>query len=138
MSNIQCLLKSNIMIFYCLFFNLFPVLKVLLKYSCFTSCDNFCCTKKVIQLHIYTHPFRFFSHIDYHRIVGRVPCAIQQVPPSQSSSIPECAYTNVKWPVHPSLHTHLSPLVTISLFAKSVICFYSAVSSFCIFSRFHI
>ena len=29
---------------------------------------------------MYTHPsfFRFFSHVDYHRILGRVPCAIEQ------------------------------------------------------------
>ena len=32
-------------------------------------------------IHVYTYPlsFRFFSHINYHRILGRVPCAIQQV-----------------------------------------------------------
>ena len=39
-------------------------------------CDNFCCSKKkMIQLYIYTHLFffRFFSHTDYHRILGRVP-----------------------------------------------------------------
>ena len=37
---------------------------------------------QVIQLYVYVHPFflRFFSHIDYHRILGRVPCAIEQVP----------------------------------------------------------
>ena len=35
---------------------------------------------KVIQFCIYTHPFpfRFFSHIDDHRILGRVVCARQQ------------------------------------------------------------
>ena len=35
----------------------------------------------VIQIYMFTHPlfFRFFSHIDHHRILGRVPCAIQQV-----------------------------------------------------------
>ena len=35
-----------------------------------------------IQVYTYTHPFsfRFFSHIDYHRIQGRVLCALQQVP----------------------------------------------------------
>ena len=40
------------------------------------SCDNFCCTT-VIQSCTYTHPFpfRFFFHIDYHRILGRVLCA---------------------------------------------------------------
>ena len=50
---------------------------------------------KVIQLYMYTHPFsfRFFSHIDDHRIFGRVPCAIQQVPTGQSFHIPQCAYS---------------------------------------------
>ena len=30
---------------------------------------------------MYTHPFsfRFFSHIDYHKIFGKVLCGIQQV-----------------------------------------------------------
>ena len=41
--------------------------------------DNFCCTT-VIQLYTYYLSFfRFFSHIGYHTILGRVPCAIQQV-----------------------------------------------------------
>ena len=36
---------------------------------------------KVIQLYIYIYSFffRFFSHIGYHRILSRVPCALQQV-----------------------------------------------------------
>ena len=36
----------------------------------------------MIQLSTYTHPFscRLFPHIDYHRILGRVLCATQQVP----------------------------------------------------------
>ena len=34
------------------------------------------------MIQLYTHPlfFRFFSHTDYHRILGRVLCAIQQIP----------------------------------------------------------
>ena len=62
---------------------------------------------KVIQWYIYTHPcfFRFFSHIDYHRILNRVPYALQQVPIGQSfincrvrvpvpnpQSIPPCTF----------------------------------------------
>ena len=53
-------------------------------------CNNFCCTIKwfsYIYTHIqsfseYTHSvfFRFCSNIDYHRILDRVPRAIQQVP----------------------------------------------------------
>ena len=46
--------------------------------------------------------FRFFSHANYHRIWGRVPCAIQQVPVGQSFHAPQCAYANPKPPVHPS------------------------------------
>ena len=53
--------------------------------------DNFCCTNnKVIQLYMYTHPFyfRLSSPIDYHTILGRVPCALQQVPVGQSFQAP--------------------------------------------------
>ena len=37
---------------------------------------------KVIESYIYTYPFSFrlFSQKDYHRILCRVLCAIQQVP----------------------------------------------------------
>lgn len=40
---------------------------------------------EVIQLSMHTNPFffRFFPHIDDHRILGRVPCALQQVPIGQ-------------------------------------------------------
>ena len=36
-----------------------------------------------LSIHIHTHPFslRFFSHIGYHRILDRVPCARQLVIP---------------------------------------------------------
>lgn len=39
-----------------------------------STTDLQCVYHKVIQLYMYTHPFslRFFSHIDYHRILGRV------------------------------------------------------------------
>uniref|UniRef100_A0A8D0W2N1 EXS domain-containing protein n=1 Tax=Sus scrofa TaxID=9823 RepID=A0A8D0W2N1_PIG len=53
---------------------------------------------------------RLFFHVDYHRILGRVPCAIQQVLVGQSFHIPQCAYANPNPQVH--------PLVTIS-FSKS-------------------
>ena len=44
---------------------------------------------KVIQLYIYTHPFasRFFSHIDYHRILGRVLYAVLCVEPKLMMTI---------------------------------------------------
>ena len=70
---------------------------------------------KVIQSCIYRYPFsfRFFSLIDYHRILGRVLCAIQHVLIGQSFHIPQCAYTNPKPTAHPSLF-HLYPLVIIT------------------------
>ena len=42
---------------------------------------------------MYIHPFsfRFLSHIDCHRILDRIPCAIQQLPVGQSFHIPPCA-----------------------------------------------
>lgn len=63
---------------------------------------------------MYTHlfSFRFFFHIDYHKILGRVLCVIQLVPIGQSF-IPQRAYANLKFPVHSS-SPDLSPLVTIN------------------------
>ena len=60
----------------------------------------------MFEIYIYTHPlfFRFFSHIDYHRILDRVPCAIQQVPIGQSFHIPQFVCTNPTPPVCPSPH----------------------------------
>ena len=56
--------------------------KALLKYSWCTMLWSFLLYNKAIQLYTCTHPFffRFFSHIDDHRTLGRVPCAQQQVP----------------------------------------------------------
>ena len=53
---------------------------------------------------MYTHPLslRFFPHIDYHRILGRIPCAIQHVPVGQSCHMSQCSYVNPKPPVYPS------------------------------------
>ena len=47
-------------------------------------------------LYMYTHPlsFRFFSHIDAHRISGRALCAVQQVPAGQSFHRPQGACAN--------------------------------------------
>ena len=54
---------------------------------------------------MYTHPFffRFFSHVGYPRILGRVPYAMQPVLIGQSFHVPHCACANLKPPVHPSL-----------------------------------
>ena len=53
---------------------------------------------KVIQLYMYTHPFSFrsLSYMYYHRILGRVLSAIQQVPFGQTFHIPQCAYGSPK------------------------------------------
>ena len=47
---------------------------------------------------MYTHPFsfRFFFHIDYHKILSRVLCDIQQVPTGQSFYETQCAYASPK------------------------------------------
>ena len=55
---------------------------------------------------MYVH-FRFSY---YHRILGKVLCAMQQVPVGQSFHIPQCAYANPKAPFHPCL----SPSVPFS------------------------
>ena len=56
---------------------IFFILKNLLKYNWFTMLCYFLLYSKVIQLYIYLHPFfGLFSHIGYHRMLGRIPCAI--------------------------------------------------------------
>ena len=52
-----------------------------MKYSRVISLWHFLLCNKVIPLYKYTYPFfrRFFPHIGYHRILDRVPCAVQQV-----------------------------------------------------------
>ena len=59
-------------------------------------CDDFCHTTKHFIL------FQILSHICYHGILGRVPCAIPQVPTGQSFHIPQCAYAKPKFPTPPS------------------------------------
>ena len=63
---------------------------------------------KVIQLYMYIHPFffRFFFHIDYHRILGRALCAIQQVPTGRSFHILQYEYTNPKPPIYTPAPTY--------------------------------
>ena len=46
-------------------------------------------------IHVHTSIlFQILSHMDYHRILGRVLCAAWQVPIGQSFHKPECAYAN--------------------------------------------
>ena len=84
-------------------------------------CDNFRCTTKWIHLHTYTHILflRFFSHIDHHRILNTVPFAIQR-----SLLANHSVYHSVHMLVTDLQSIpppqHLSPLVTISLFSKSL------------------
>ena len=53
--------------------------KIILNYSWFTMVCYFQVYNKVIQLYIYRCSpfFRSSSHIDYHRILSRVPCTAQ-------------------------------------------------------------
>ena len=100
------------------FYFYFSFLRVLLMYKVDLQCYVFFLPdNKVIQLYIYRHPFffRFFSH---HRTLDRVPCAIKQVPVGQVFHVPQCAYASAKPQVH--LSPYLSPLVTISLFLKTL------------------
>ena len=54
---------------------------VLLEYSCFSLLCHFLLYSKVNQLYVYIYPlfFGFPSHLDHHRALSRVPCAIQYV-----------------------------------------------------------
>ena len=79
--------------------SLLSFLKVVLKYRHLTMLWSFVPYNKMIRLSVYTWPlfFRFFSHEGYHRILGRVACAIvacaiEQFLLCQSFHIPQCAY----------------------------------------------
>ena len=80
---------------------------------------------------MYILPFslRFFSHVAYHRLLGRVPCAIEQVPAGQSFHVPQCAYASPKPLVHPSLPPPPPVLFGNGKFFK--VCFCSANKSMC-------
>ena len=72
----------------CLVLIFFSLLRVLSKSSWFTMLWSFLLCSKVTQLYVYTHAlsFRLFC------LIGRVLCAIRQVPIGQSFRIPPCAY----------------------------------------------
>ena len=53
-------------------------------------------------IHTHIHSLSDSFHIDYHRIVGGVLCAVRQVLAGQSFHGPQSAYANPKPPVHPS------------------------------------
>ena len=77
---------------------------------------------------MYTHPFssRFFPHIDYHRILGRILCVIQQVPIGQSFHISQCAYANPKPPIHLSSPTCGVLTGSIPIFLSSSVRWHSS------------
>ena len=82
--------------FHLLFKNAFKFYQSVVDLQC---CDNLQCCRlynKVIQLYVGPRPFffRFFSHIDHHKLLGIDPCAIQQVPAGQAFHIPQCAHAN--------------------------------------------
>ena len=64
-------------------------------------CDNFCCTTRWFSYTCtHTHSFSDSFPIDYHRLLGRVLCAMQQILTGQSFHVPQCAYASPK--PHPS------------------------------------
>ena len=85
--------KISIIYFWCMYF--FNFLKSYWNLVDLQGCDNFCCTRVIRLLwFIYAHLFffRFFSHIDHHRVLDRVLCAIQQA---------------LHWPVIPCTSVYL-------------------------------
>ena len=93
-----------------------------LNYGCFTILYQFQVYSRVIQLHThrYTHMlfFRFFSIIDYYKILSIVPCAIQLILVIHLSYIQQCIYGNLIFLIYPCLP--LFPLVIVSLSSRSV------------------
>ena len=71
---------------------------------------------KVNQLYVYIYSllFGFPSHLDHHRALSRVLCAIQQVLISYLVYTQQCIYVNPNLPIYPSPASHL---VTINLFS---------------------
>ena len=58
----------------------------------------------MIQLYTYLFFFRFFSHTGYHRILSRLPCAIQQILVGYLSYIQKYVYVNPKLLISLSPH----------------------------------
>ena len=57
----------------------FLAILILLMCSCFAMFHQLQVYRKMIQLYIYSFFFRFFAHIDYHRILSRDPSALYQI-----------------------------------------------------------
>ena len=69
---------------------------------------------------IYIFFFRFFSLIDYYKILSIFPCATQQVLVGYLFYVQQCVCVNPKLLIYPAPLPTFSPLVTISLFSMYV------------------
>ena len=85
-------------------FFLFCLLKIYWNIFDSQCCDNFCCTTKWFNYTVNTS-ILFQSHIDHHRILSRVLCAIQQVPDGQSFHILHVFSSLVFWLLGPWLRS---------------------------------
>ena len=65
--------------------------------------NQFLLYSKVNQLYIYQLFLRFYSHIGHQRVLGGVPCAIQQVLICYPFYIQQCISVNPNLPIYPSL-----------------------------------
>ena len=108
----------------CIYF-LHDFLKLIfLECTCFTILCQFLLYKKENQLYIYICPlfFGFTSHLGHHKVLSRVPCAIQLVLVLISylfyTHCQQCICVNPTLPIHS--HPPLSPLVSIRLFSMSL------------------
>ena len=66
--------------------------------------DNVVLVWAIQQSDCYTYSsfLGFFSHVDYYRILSRVPCAIRQVLVGYLFYTQYCVYVNLKFPSYPS------------------------------------
>ena len=82
----------------------FSFLKFLLVCSCFTMLCQFLLYSKVNQLYVYIYLLFFVlpSHLDHHRALSRVPCAMQQALTSYLLYTQKCIYVNTNLPIHPT------------------------------------
>ena len=83
-------------------------------------CVSFYHVAKLIHYtYAYIHYFfRFPSHLDYHRALSRVPCAIQYILFHFLFYTEACIYVNPNLPVHPTLFP--ATVVSICQFSASV------------------
>ena len=82
----------------------FSFLKFLLACSCFTMLCQFLLYSKVNQPYVYMYLLFFIlpSLLDHHRVLSRVPCAMQQALTSYLLYTQQCIYVNTNLPIHPT------------------------------------